>query len=118
MTEAWLDALETDLAETSRQLSEPGERECLRCYLVRMLDAFGCNGTHRWTERWRDLRAPRATALVERLARRGGICCDCEVILNVYRDYPDSPEPLPCAGVRRAGSTQPCNLGRPGLPAG
>ena len=47
MTEAWLDALETDLAETSRRLSEPGERECLRCYLIRMLAAFGCNGTHR-----------------------------------------------------------------------
>jgi len=113
MTEAWLDALETDLAETSRRLSEPGERECLRCYLVRMLAAFGCNGTHRWTERWRDLRAPRATALVERLARRGGCCCDCEVILNVFRDYPeDAPEPLPCAGVSRAGSTQPCSLGQ------
>jgi len=113
MTEAWLDALETDLAETSRRLSEPGERECLRCYLVRMLTAFGCNGTHRWTEHWRDLRAPRATALLERLARRGGCCCDCEVILNVFRDYPeDAPGPLPCAGVSRAGSTQPCSLGQ------
>jgi hypothetical protein len=107
MTEAWIDAVETDLAETSRRLSEPGERECLRCYLVRMITAFGCDGTHRWTERWRDLRAPRATALKERLARRGGICCDCEVMYNVY---PDSAEPLPCAGVTRAGSTQPCAL--------
>ena len=111
MAEAWIDALEADLAETSRQLSEPGARECLRCYLVRMLAAFGCAGTNQWTERWRDLRAPRATALVARLARRGGICCDCEVIFNVYPEYPESAEPLPCAGVSRAGSTQPCNLG-------
>jgi hypothetical protein len=37
MAEAWIDALEADLAETSRQLSEPGERECLRCYLVRAM---------------------------------------------------------------------------------
>ena len=118
MTDGGLEALESELTEASRRLTEPGLRECLRCYLVRMLAAFGCDGTHRWTERWRDLRAPRATALVERLARRGGICCDCEVTLNVYRDYPDTAEPLPCAGVSRAGSTQPCDLDGQALPAG
>ena len=59
MTYGDLDALETDLAETSRRLTDPGERECLRCYLVRMLADFGCDGTHRWTERWRDLSSKR-----------------------------------------------------------
>lgn len=112
MTDSVLDALEADLARLSRRLTEPGERECLRCYLIRMITNFGCDNTHRWTRLWRDLRAPRATALVGRLARLGACCCDCEVIMNVYKDYPDTGEALPCAGVARAGSTRPCGLGR------
>jgi hypothetical protein len=59
------------------------------------------------------MRAPRATALVDRLAWRGGCCCDCEIILNVYTDYPATDRILPCAGVSRAGSTQPCQLSAP-----
>ena len=78
------DAAERELAEFPQRLTEPGKRECLRCYLVRMLNVFGCYNTHRWTTRWRDLRAPRATALLDRLAERGGICCDCEVMFNIY----------------------------------
>jgi len=31
MTEPGTDALETDLAEMSRRLTEPGRRECLPC---------------------------------------------------------------------------------------
>ncbi len=104
------DAAERELAEAARRLTDPGQRECLRCYLVRMLDAFGCDNTHRWTARWRDLRAPRATALLDRLAERGGCCCDCEVIFNVYPSYPTAEGRLACAGVSRAGSTRPCEL--------
>jgi hypothetical protein len=104
------DLVETELAELSQRLTEPGERECLRCYLVRMISEFGCDGSHRWTVRWRDLRAPRARALVPRLQRRGGCCCDCEVIFNVFPDYPETDHVLPCAGVLRAGSAMPCDL--------
>jgi hypothetical protein len=102
--------VETELAELSRRLTDPGERECLRCYLVRMISEFGCDGTHRWTVRWRDLRSPRARGLVQRMQRRGGCCCDCEVIFNVFPDYPDTDKILPCAGVSRPGSAVPCQL--------
>ena len=53
------DVVEAELAELSQRLTEPGERECLRCYLLRMISEFGCDGSHRWTVRGRDLRAPR-----------------------------------------------------------
>jgi hypothetical protein len=88
---------------------EPGEQECLRCYLMRMMNQTGCDGTHRWTTRWRDARVPRATGLLRRLARRGG-CCDCEVLFNVWPDYPEAQGPLPCAGVA-PGCIEPCGLG-------
>jgi hypothetical protein len=104
------DAVELELAQLSRLLTEPGQRECLRCYLVRMLSEFGCDNTHRWTRRWRDARAPRATSLIGRLRQSGACCCDCEVIFNVFPDYPDVNRPLPCTGVSRAGSTRPCDL--------
>jgi Protein of unknown function (DUF2695) len=112
MTDPVVAAAEQELAGLSRELTEPRERECLRCYLLRMLGQFGCDNTHRWTLRWRDARAPRAHALLRRLAANGGICCDCEVILNVYRDYPETGPPLPCVGVSRAGSTKRCDLPR------
>ncbi|HEY2577141.1 MAG TPA: DUF2695 domain-containing protein [Streptosporangiaceae bacterium] len=110
MTESIADAVEAELVRLSELLTEPGSRECLRCYLIRMLNEFGCNNTHRWTRQWRDSRAPRARSLIERLQRRGACCCDCEVIFNVFTDYPETSHPLPCAGVSRAGSTQPCDL--------
>jgi hypothetical protein len=110
MTDDLAGVVETELAELSRRLTDPGERECLRCYLVRMISEFGCNGTHRWTVRWRDLRAPRARGLVQRMQRRGGCCCDCEVTFNVFPDYPDTEQILPCAGVPRPGSAVPCQL--------
>lgn len=117
MTGSAADAAEQEIAELARRITDPGPRECLRCYLIRMLDAFGCDNTHRWTTKWRDMRAPRATALIDRLAWRGGCCCDCEIIFNVYTDYPVTNRILPCAGVSRAGSTRPCLLvpppGRP-----
>ena len=103
-------AVEAELVELSGLLTEPQEDECLRCYLLRMIHEFGCDGTHRWTIRWRDLRAPRARGLLSRLQRLGGICCDCEVLLNVFPDYPDCGALLPCAGQPRQGSVAPCDL--------
>jgi hypothetical protein len=110
MADSVTEALEAELTELSRHWTEPGERECLRCFLMRMIRDFGCNGTHRWAVRWRDLRAPRARGLVQRMQRGGDCCWDCEVIFNVFRGSPDSGDLLPCAGVTRAGSAVPCDL--------
>lgn len=104
-------AIEAELIELSGLLTEPDERECLRCYLLRMIYEFGCDGTHRWTIRWRDARAPGARGLVRRLQRLGACCCDCEVLLNVYPDYPETDMLLPCAGQPQPGSCAPCSLG-------
>jgi hypothetical protein len=111
--------LERDLREVSRQLTEPRERECLTCFVYRMLE-FGCTGL-RWATRYRALRAPRATALEQRLMSKGA-GCDCEIFYNAYTYRPpylvydhesgdhDFPEDPPeCRGVGR-GSTQPCEL--------
>ena len=95
--------VEAELARLSRRLTDPGERECLRCFLLRMINEFGCDGTHRWTMRWRDLRAPRARGLVQRMQRRGGCCCDCEVIFNVFPDYPGHRRDL---AVRRSAAAR------------
>ena len=109
MTQSIVDKVEAEVTWLSRRLTEPGERECLRCFLLRMIDEFGCDGTHRWTERWRAERAPRARGLLRRLAQLGG-CCDCEVVMNVFPDYPDTGHLLPCAGQPQAGSAGPCDL--------
>ena len=100
-------------------LTTPLPRECLLCFAWRMLDAYGCNTTLRWTRHWRSGRAPKATALEQRLAR-SGVMCDCQMFLNGWelasmRDVVSSParphraSPAACPGVRR-GSTQPCPL--------
>lgn len=109
MSENLADVVEAELTELSLRLTEPASRECLRCYLLRMMDQFGCDGTHRWTIRWRDCCSPRARGLGRRLERQGG-CCDCEVILNIYPHYPQTDRLLPCAGVLRPGSSVPCDL--------
>jgi len=90
----------------------PGQRECLRCYLVRMLVRHACDNTRRWTIHWRDRRAPGNERLLDELAARGGICCDCEVVMNVWEaeyeeDEGDRAEALPCTGV---GSMNPLDL--------
>jgi hypothetical protein len=113
---------EAFLRACSKQLTDPYEHECLCCYVARMLGEFPCDGTHRHALRFRDARAPRATALRDRLSRVGACCCDCELFLNGYRlpawldaydDEVDEAEPAgdplpPCAGVRR-GSVRPCS---------
>jgi len=78
---------------------EPGERECLRCYLRRMLRSGGCDNTRKWTTYWRDRRAPGDGLFLSRLEERGGICCDCEVLLNVWEDADDARWPERCAGT-------------------
>jgi len=71
--------IERELRHLSIQITQPKPRECLHCYVYRMLE-FGCTGL-RWAKRYRDLRAPRATALDRRLMSKGAVC-DCEIFMN------------------------------------
>lgn len=109
-----IDEAEYHLAEAARSLTEPKDRECLPCYVYRMVTAFNCDGSLRWARLWRDTQAPRATALLRRLADQGGFC-DCEVLMNIHPDVlPDDPSDAvsPCAGVSRRGSSRPCRNAR------
>lgn len=98
---------------------EPQERECLVCFVARMLDEFGCDGSLLWTRRFRDLRSPTATA-VERRYGEQLVPCDCLVVHKAHRptrelmvrdvhtdelEWPDRMPP--CAGVRRT-NTRAC----------
>ncbi len=80
-----VDVLERELAALSEQLTAPFPRECLCCYLNRMLDAYGC-AQHRSTRRWARSR-PRGSedGLVRWASERGGCCCDGEVVVNSLR---------------------------------
>jgi hypothetical protein len=111
--------IERELRHLALEITQPKPGECLHCYVYRMLE-FGCSGL-RWARRYRDMMAPRATALDKRLMSKGA-CCDCEIFMNgwslrrAYRTYDpegeeyEYPEELPdCKGVR-AGSVQPCGL--------
>jgi hypothetical protein len=99
------------------ELTGPRAGECLACYVDRMLAEFGCDGKLRFALRYRDLRAPRASALARRLGQIGGFC-DCEIFLNgwilktelalVQGEEPVQNLPRPACQHVRAGSTKPC----------
>jgi hypothetical protein len=124
-----IDETEAFLRGRAEAITKPREGECLCCYVSRLLDEFPCDGSLRHALHYRDVAAPRATALADRLGGIGGYC-DCEVFMNGYqlRDAPGAgdvygyidvdeeetdvaEEPQievpPCQGVRR-GSAQPC----------
>jgi hypothetical protein len=71
--------------EWAAELGRPREKECLCCSLVRQLDDFPCDGTHRHVLRDRDAKVPRATAIRERLRRMGAGECDRDVLRNGYQ---------------------------------
>lgn len=121
------DEAESYLHGLLEEWAVPQPSECIACYLDRALEGGGCDGDLRFAERYRDLVAPRATALLARLASAGGYC-DCEVLVNAMQPAwhlwstsreievdgrsivleAEPPESMPpCLGVRR-GSTQPC----------
>lgn len=115
---------ESHLTLLSSNLVKPRPRECLACFIERMVEEFGCNSTLRWATAWRDERAPRATRLEDRLQRRGAFC-DCEVTINAYVLQAEMQMLAPgqydaegryvapaelCFGVSRSDSTQPCAL--------
>lgn len=96
-----------DLVRTlAAEITRPRLDECLACYLDRMLRDACCDHTLRWSSHYRDVLAPRGTALERQLADHGGYC-DCEVLMNVYWSISD--DILPCRGPAR-GSTKPCAL--------
>jgi hypothetical protein len=116
----------TDTTQLDRPLDDdlpsPDGHECVLCYIARMVQGHGCDTTLRWARRWRDVRAPRVTALERRFEARGGYC-DCEVVMNgwtLQRAVDDLDEaadgdewPLPpCPGVSPR-SSQPCHLWEP-----
>ncbi|MGD0560288.1 MAG: DUF2695 domain-containing protein [Streptosporangiaceae bacterium] len=96
----------TDNPATS-QTRDPAERECLRCYLRRLLSNLGCDGTKTWTTRWTRRRAPRDTGLLRRIENLGGCCCDCEVLLNVWEEQEDA-DVGPCSGTTHEDPLVPC----------
>lgn len=61
----------------------PHPHECLACYIDRAVSAFGCRSDLRFAARYRDLAAPRASALERRLEAAGGYC-DCEALMNAF----------------------------------
>lgn len=116
----WVEELEVELVGLSELLTALKNDECLFCYVCRMLTTHGCDNKLRWAKRWQGLRAPRATALEQRLASRGGYC-DCEIFMNgwtvsraITSTDPETedeiwPDPmLSCTRVRPR-STQPCD---------
>src|SRR5260370_3240270 len=109
MADEMSQAVEREIADLAERLTAPGRDECLRCFLLRMITEFGCDGTYRWTIRWRDVRAAQPGGLLRQFELRGG-CCDCEILLNVFPDYPPVTSPLPFAGVPKQGSAKPCHL--------
>src|SRR4051794_8366982 len=103
-----VDEAERVVRQMADELTEPRPGECLCCYVARQLDNRPCNGSHRLAVHYRDVLAPRATGLLDRLSRIGACCCDCELFLNGYELREDDGQSLPpCAGARR-GSTKPC----------
>lgn len=121
------DEAESYLHGLLEEWAVPQPGECIACYLDRAIEGSGCDGDLRFAERYRDLVAPRATALLARLESAGGYC-DCEVLVNAMQPAwhlwstsreievdgstivleAEPPESMPpCLGVRR-GSTQPC----------
>jgi hypothetical protein len=103
--------IERELRHLSVEITQPKTGECLHCYVYRMLE-FGCTGL-RWAQRYRDLRAPRATAFRRRLMSKGA-GCDCEIFMNGWslrRTYqlwdPETEEyeyPGRVAGLHRCAS--------------
>jgi hypothetical protein len=123
-----IDDTEADLRTLATRWTAVAERECLLCYVHRMLE-FGCDNQLRWARLFRDQRAPRATRLEDRLGQVGGYC-DCEIFLNgfalapdlwkrpgpfevdgvVFQEDPSYPDPFPQCGGVRLGSTRGCDL--------
>lgn len=92
-------AAERLVGEAAGRLTSPDGEDCLACYLERMVEQHGCDGTLRWTEHWQAGRPGRVEDLRAWVQARGGYC-DCEVLTNalgpdplVDDDDPDDDDP-------------------------
>ena len=107
------------VAGRHRRMVEPAPRECVACFVARMLASDSCDGTLRWATAFRDHSSPTATGLERRLVDAGG-ACDCAILSHGYRlarhlmvrdlatDELEPPDERPvCAGVGRT-SSRPC----------
>lgn len=103
-----VDEAERLVAALAEEWTNPNG-ECLACYLIRMLEEFGCDGTLRWTRRWRDCEAPADKNLLRRFKART-LHYDSDVMINIVPDViPDDDGRLPpCAECQahRAGREQ------------
>jgi hypothetical protein len=100
---------EAYVGELAEHWTGPHPAECLYCYLSRVLDEFGCRGSHEWTQRWCDAQSFDTGWVLPWVQREGGCCCDCEVVMNVWAGGRSSPKhrQLKCA-------RQGCRAGRGG----
>lgn len=105
-TEVFADNAERFVRELAGQLVHPAARECLGCYVQRMVTAYGCDNTLRWVEKWQRA-MPQSTRRLRTRLRSRGAFCDCEVILNVFDlDIPRRAQELsPCAHEQPEGQS-------------
>jgi Protein of unknown function (DUF2695) len=66
-------------------VAAPEAHECLRCFLRRMVSRHGCDGRLRFVRRWQQANPSAPADLAADCEEQGGYC-DCEVVLNVFRD--------------------------------
>ncbi|WP_235558568.1 DUF2695 domain-containing protein [Nocardioides sp. Leaf285] len=110
------DRVAVQILDEAAEATWPRPRECSLCFVARMLQAHGCDGSMRWAERFREVRSPTATGLERRLSHRGG-GCDCAALAagwrparhvmerDLHTDELSAPARWPdCAGVRRTSS--------------
>ncbi|TIC86451.1 hypothetical protein [Nocardioides sp. GY 10127] len=95
--------LEQELRALAADLVDPLPGECERCYVSRTVDELGCDGTLRWTGRYRDLHAPGHAGAPVRAG--DAEACDCRVI---GADRP--ADELGCRGVHRGHLSGSCSL--------
>jgi Protein of unknown function (DUF2695) len=101
------DEAEQFLASLGPASGGPEPHECLRCYVRRMVSRHGCDGGLRIVRRWQQANPKSGPRLIANLEEQGGYC-DCEVVLNVFRDeIPPPTTPLAdCPSMQpRASST-------------
>jgi Protein of unknown function (DUF2695) len=84
------DEAEQYLASLAQVAGAPEPHECLRCFLRRMVSRCGCDGRLRFVRRWQEANPSSPAQLVADLEERDGYC-DCEVVLNVFRDEIPAP---------------------------
>jgi hypothetical protein len=88
------DEAERFLASLAPAAGGPEPHECLRCFVRRTVSRHGCDGGLRFVRRWQQANPSASSNLIADLEDQGGYC-DCEVVLNVFRDeIPPPTRPL------------------------